>query len=307
MPNDPRLTALRRSVNVQYGLFSVAQARRAGFSRGAIEHRVRTGAWVLVAPKVLRAVPGSDVSPAQRTWAAVLSADAVAARRSAAALYELGPFPRAPEVMVRRERRNLDRAVLLSTRSLPQHDIVEVRGIPSVTPARAVIDCCSVLPPQDCAQLVTKAIVRRLVAPSALAERARELQNSRRPGAARVQRIVASLHGDLRDARNEWEARVLELCDRYGLARPVPNLRVMLATGPRFLDAGWPTAMVGSEFDGYWEHLVSRKRFDDDRVRRNELTDLGWTIYGLTSTMLRDDPDRAFAPIARALRRAEAA
>jgi hypothetical protein len=304
---DPRLAKLRSSLNLQYGLFSIAQAREAGFHSEAIHARIDRGDWVLVAPKVLRAAPGSILTSAQRTWAAVLSADAVASRRSAAALYGLISFPRSPEIMVKRSRRNLDRAVLMSTRSLPDSDLVIARGIPSATPSRAVIDCCSVLGARDRTQLVTKAIVRRLVDPDLLVQRAEELRNARRPGAARVITIVAALNDSLRDVRNDWEALVLELSDRFGLPRPVANFRVDLPTGPRFIDAAWPGCLVGGEFDGYWEHLTSRKRFDDDRVRRNELTDAGWKVYGLTSTMLRDDPRGAFGPIVRAVRAAAAA
>jgi hypothetical protein len=304
---DARLAKLRAAMNLQYGLFSVAQARCAGFNSDAIHSRVDRGDWAFVAPKVLQAAPGSILTSAQRTWAAVLSADAVAARRSGCALYTLIPFPRVPEVMVERSRRNLERAAVLSTRSLPHSDVVVARGIPAVTPTRAVIDCCSVLGARERTQLVTKAIVRRLVDPDLLVQRAAELRNARRPGATRVITIVASLNDSLRDARNEWEGLVLEWSDRLGLPRPVSNFRVDLPTGPRFIDAAWPGCLVGGEFDGYWEHLTSRKRFDDDRVRRNELTDAGWKIYNLTSTMLRDDPRGAFGPIVRAVRAVDAA
>ena len=70
------------------------------------------------------------------TWedellAAVLSSGAIAARRSAAALFGLLTPPKTPELLVARGRRNLDRASIHSTLDLPESDITTGRPYPN--------------------------------------------------------------------------------------------------------------------------------------------------------------------------------
>ena len=57
---------------------------------------------------------------------------------------------------------------------------------------------------------------------------------------------------------------------------------------------------VAVEFDGFVPHST-RRVFDDDRVRQNDLVDDDWLLFRLTKTALEADARRAFDPIARAL------
>jgi hypothetical protein len=75
---------------------------------------VATGAWYEAAPRVYRSAIASRPTWLDDLAAVVLSCDGIAARRSAAALYDLLPAPRASEILVVRGKRNLDRTIVHS-------------------------------------------------------------------------------------------------------------------------------------------------------------------------------------------------
>ena len=298
---DPKSAArITRIARCQRTLFTQAQALSAGFDHSTIRRWVDVGIWEEPAPRVFR------YSTSEPTWeeellAAVLSSNAVAARRSAAALFKLLSPPRTPELLVVRGRRNLDRAIVHSTIELPSSDLTQVGPIPTTAPSRTIVDVAAALRQPEVEQVVDRALLKRLCTPTRLERRARELVAPARPGAARVLQALATVHPDLEEARNDWEARVLRASDHFGLPRPVPNLKVHVGGSRRYLDAAWETARVSLEFDGYVPHLESRRVFDDDRVRQNDLIDAGWLVFRLTSSMLEGKASRHFAQVARAV------
>jgi hypothetical protein len=184
---------------------------------------------------------------------------------------------------------------------LPE-ELTVVRGIQTTMPGRAVIDACATLPPNRCCEVVDAAVVRRLVRPQGLARRAEELNNSKRPGCAKVLHALSTQHPQLDRARNEWEALAIRLAREHGLPEPIPNLAVIAGGQRRVLDLAWPYVKVLFEFDGYQPHTV-RAVFDDDRVRQNALVADGWLVFRATASTLRRDPRAVFAPIAAAIHR----
>ncbi len=242
------------------------------------------------------------------TWidelaALVLSCDGIAARRSAAALYDLLPAPKRQEILVVRTKRNIERATVHSTKDLPVSEVVTANGIRATSPVRTVIDTAGDLHASSVDALVDHAVVKRLVTPAALSRRAEELRSPARPGAARVLRAIASSHPELGRARNEWEALMLRFARQFDLPDAIPNFPVMVGGERRVLDLAWVPVLVCAEFDGYLPHLRTRRVFDDDRARQNDLIDAGWKVFRITATMLNDDPRAAFAPIVRAVTR----
>ena len=150
--------------------------------------------------------------------------------------------------------------------------------------------------------LVDTAIVRRLVTPRRLAERATALWAPRRRGCAVVLRLLGDAHPELWRARNLWEARVLRVLRRARVRDPIPNHAVVVDGQRRVIDFAWPDEMVALEFDGFVPH-TTRRVFDDDRVRQNLLVDAGWRIYRLTAAMIRRQPQQSNAPVVRAVAR----
>ena len=176
-----------------------------------------------------------------------------------------------------------------------------VDGIRATSPVRTVIDTAGDLRLDAVNDFVDDAVVRALVRPAVLERRARELVAPARPGAARVLNALASSHPELDRARSRWEARLLRATGDFGLPQPRSNFPVMVGGRLRILDLAWELARVCAEFDGYLPHLRTRRVFDDDRVRQNELLDAGWLVFRVTSTMLERRPRQTFEPIARAI------
>ena len=282
-------------------LFTVVEARRAGFSAHAVRQQIRRGRWTAIAPGVLCATPVGPISEYERLVALVLASNGWACRTSTLALFELIGYPHQHHVVVERGRRNLDRLVVHSSRDLPESDLTVEAGVRTTTLERGLIDSAHTFSYRDATRLVTKAVVRRLVDHQALAIRADELRNSRRPGAAKVLTILGTLHPNIVAARNEWEALVVDVARRRGMPRCELNYRVETQNGPRFVDVAWPSVQRGIEYDGYWEHLTSRHRFEDDRWRDMDLRAAGWRLQRCNASMLRQDPSRIFGPIEDAL------
>jgi very-short-patch-repair endonuclease len=297
---DERVTRLRKHARRQHGVFTLAQALSTGHSRPTVRRRLDAGAWQELAPRVYRAALAADADWRALTMARALSIGGVACRRSALALYGLSSPPDHPEVLVSRGRRTAARVPQPSTDQLPDGDVTTVDGIPATTPVRTLIDMAGRMPLSVFEDVFDTAIVQRLVKVDRLGARARELWAPRRNGCAIVLALLDARDPDLRRARNLWEARVLRVVRELGLSDPRVNYRVQVGGKRRYLDLAWPEAKVAVEFDGFVPHST-RRVFDDDRSRQNDLVADGWTVFRITKTMLDVDPTVTFGPVAFAV------
>lgn len=292
---------LARVAGQQHGVFTLAQAVEAGYRYDAAPRQREAGAWHELQHRVYRLSAGGPLTWRARLMALVLATGGAARGRSAAALFGLhepGPL----EVVVAHSARSARtrRPEVKATRDLPPGDLVVVDNIPSMSPARTLIDLAAHLPAGRLEDLLDDALVRGLVRRERLARRAQALSTPGRRGPALVLSLLDVRHPDVERARNRVEALVLRLCRRYGLPDPVPNYRLRVGGRWRKIDAAWPEKKVALEFDGFVPH--SRRRvFDDDRRRQNDLVDAGWKPFRLTKTALDRDPEAAFAPVVRAV------
>ena len=92
---------------------------------------------------------------------------------------------------------------------------------------------------------------------------------------------------------------MLRAIRKHGLPEPIVNHRVRIGGKVRYLDLAWPESKVAVEFDGFVPHST-RRVFDDDRARQNDLVADGWTVFRVTAVMLRD-PAATFGPIEAAI------
>jgi very-short-patch-repair endonuclease len=291
---------LSAHARAQHGVFTLQQALTSGFSRATVRRRIELRQWEELAPRVYRTALAGRADWRTRTLAVALSTGGVACRRSALALYGLWSPPPDPEVLVARRARTATRSPQRSSDSLPPCDVTSVDGIPTTTPIRTLIDMGGRLPLSMFEDVLDTAIVQRIVRVEPLEARSRELWAPRRNGCAIVLGLLEQRHPDVRRARNVWEARVLRIVRDLGLASPRVNHRVEVGGKRRYLDLAWPDAKVAVEFDGFVPHST-RRVFDDDRARQNDLVAAGWTVFRITKTMLDVDPVATFAPIAASL------
>jgi hypothetical protein len=232
--------------------------------------------------------------------ALTLSSGGVASHASAAALYALVEPPAQHEITVTRAARSASTVSAHSSMSLAPVDVASVDGIRATAPARTVIDLAGTMLREQFEDVLDLAIVTRVVTPARLRVRAAELWAPRRRGCAIVLELLDQRDPELSKARNLWEARVLRMVRAAGLPRPECNHRVHVGGRDRYLDLAWPVEKVAVEFDGFVPHST-RRVFDDDRVRQNDLVDDDWLLFRLTKTALEAGANRAFDPIARAL------
>jgi very-short-patch-repair endonuclease len=280
-------------------VFTLAQALSAPLSRPTVRRRLEAGTWEELAPRIYRVAIGTPPDWRTVTMAYALSVDGVACRRSALALSGLLAPPQRPEVLVVRNRRLATRAPAPSTDTLHEVDLTVVDGIPATTVARALVDVAGLIPRGRFEDLLDTAIVQRFTTVARLRDRAEALWAPRRNGCAIVLELLDERDPGLRDARNVWEAKVLRVVKNLGLPPPHVNYRLRLGGRVRYVDLAWPEVKVAVEFDGFVPHST-RRVFDDDRARQNDLVADGWTVFRVTATMLRD-PERAFAPISAAI------
>jgi very-short-patch-repair endonuclease len=85
-----------------------------------------------------------------------------------------------------------------------------------------------------------------------------------------------------------------------GLPAPRVNYRVRVGGSTRYIDLAWPEKKVAVELDGFVPHS-SRRVFDDDRVRQNDLVQAGWEVYRITWKAFAHDPAHAFRHVIAAL------
>jgi len=288
---------LRAVARRQQGVFSLKQAVELGFPRSTIADFLERHLWEEVIRRVYRSAAARPVDWRQLTMATTLISSGVAAGCSAGALFQLVDAPALPEVIASRPPRQSLSAIVRTTAELPPCDRTTVDGIPSTSPIRTLIDLGGQLPRSSYEDVLDTAIVRGLVRASRLEARAQELWAPRRNGCAVVLDLLARRHPDLGRAANIWEARVLRLVRQLGLPDPKINHRVRVGGRVRYLDLAWPDVKVAVEFDGFVPHST-RRVFDDDRARQNDLVADGWTVFRVTKTMLDTDPAGTFGPIA---------
>jgi very-short-patch-repair endonuclease/predicted transcriptional regulator of viral defense system len=272
---DQRIAALADRF---HGVLDVEQLRGVGASRTQIGKRVRSRRLVPLYRGVY-AVGHRQLTNSGRWLAAVraLGDGAVLSHLQAAALWHLqarhgGWIHVTVPKGGRAKRRGL---IVHRTLDLPPEHVTVREGIPVTTPARTLADLAGMLDAAALARALEEAEKQKLLdVPSLLAACAG------RPGAAQIRKLVES---ELPHTRSDLEAAFRELCDRYGLPRPVTNAQVHGYE----VDAYWPKHGLVVELDS-WRHHGTRAAFERDRTRDAELLARGistarFTYHQVTS------------------------
>lgn len=269
----------------QHGLIALDQALGAGLGAGQIRHRVRSGEWVVVRPRVY-AVAGAPPTWAQAMAAATLSLQPYAwlSHGTAGALWGFaGGGLEGIDVLVDSARR-VKMAGVRSHRSgaLFSADLTTHLRIPVTSPERTLVDLSATVPPPALGRLLDDGLRRRLVRLERLRSCVGRLGKSpgRRPSVIQ-DLLVARLPGyDPGDS--DLETRVLRALVAAGLPVLVQQYRVRIRGQTYKLDLADPPSRLAVELDG-WEFHHTRSAFDDDRARANALVAHGWTLLRFTS------------------------
>jgi very-short-patch-repair endonuclease len=253
----------------QHGVVTTAQLQAAGLSWGGIKRRAAAGRLHRIHRRVY-AVGHPHLSNEGEWLAAVLALGdgAVLSHRSAAALWGIARPTEVIDVTVsgtagRAERRGIN---VHRSRTPLSSDCTRRTGIPVTKPSRTLED------------------LRRVASDKEFAAAVREAEFLRLP-------IGDRFAPD--QTRSELEARLLRICRRHRLPKPMVNARV----GRFTVDFLWSQQRLIVEVDG-WESHRTRSAFESDRARDARLKILGFEVVRFTWRQIAHDSAR----VARTIR-----
>lgn len=236
-----------------------AQLLDLGFTRHAIEHRVRTGRLHRLRRGVY-AVGSPEVTREGRWIAAVLSCGdgALLSHASAAALWGIEDREGTISVSLPSHRQLRRNDLLVHRANLADEDRRTKLGIPVTSPARTLLDLASTLPRRRLERAVNEADVLDLVTPGRL-----EAYVAARPGVPGAPALRQLLDPQtFRLTRSDLERVFLALCRRAGL--PVPQTRAIVNGFE--VDFHWPDLALVVETDGGRYHRTQAQQ-TRDRIR----------------------------------------
>lgn len=285
------------------GVVSTSDLSECGFSTGAVRRRILEGSWHRVGGAVVLAPERS--SPAQ--WS----------DRALSWILRLTFGPQAlisGALAMRRERWHLPcdvRAVVLSSKPRAHLSgvIVLRRPEPDECPAgedlrfvsarEALVDCLTVLPAAEGANLLDAALQKRYVRPNTVAQDlSARLGRGRRNAAGLRDLLARALSG----SRSEAEHRMSRLLRRSGVGPWVPNYPLRDADGRVVaeIDFAHVGLRIAVEVDGRAFHS-DRTSFERDRWRQNALIVGGWLVLRFTWEQITTRPDEVVATIRAAI------
>jgi very-short-patch-repair endonuclease len=281
----------------QHGVITRKQLLELGFSRQAIEHRLRSGRLHSVRTGVY-AVGRAELSDYGRWMAALLACGdgAVLSHSSAAALWRIGfeqrnvielsspsPFQR------RRSGLRIHRRPSLQSR-----DITREYGIPVTTPVQTLIDMSLRLDRTGVERMINEADKYNLAHPPGI-RRALEVRAGE-PGVATLRHILD--RRTFRLTKEELERRFLPLTREAGLPTPLTGQFV----NEFEVDFFWPDLGLVVETDGLRYHRTPAEQARD-RLRDQAHTAAGLTPLRFTHEQVRYEPEHVLTILTATARR----
>lgn len=287
----------------QSGLFTTGQWRQLGGSEAQLRAQTGAGRWRALNELVMCTHNG-PLTVDQRDWAAILSAQGIAALTTFSGLRRFGVRgfdTTAVHLLVRRGAkvlpiRDVEVRVHESRRFAPG-DLLD-RQPPVMSLERCAIDAAAWAPDVRTAfRIVIAPVQQRLTSATRLLE-VLDVQGRIRF----VRQLRAFLNDVSGGAQALSEVEFLRWCRRHGFPRPDLQVRVDAAGRRRFLDAQF-TGPDGHdlwvEIDG-GVHLLLSTRWEDTLKDNDAVIDGRSAIRFMSSAIYADDP-RAVAQLRRAL------
>jgi very-short-patch-repair endonuclease len=280
----------------QHGVVARRQLLDAGLTGRQVKLRLRSGRLHEVHRGVY--LVGHTVSTAHgRDMAALLACGegAVLSHRSAAAIWDLLPYPAsAPAwVTVPPERSAARPGIRIHRAAVPRADLRRRERIPLTSPPRTILDLAAQLGLEDLERLVAEAEYRRLASVGELLDQLE--RNPSKRGSAGL-RLVLGLPGGPSRTRSPAERRMLRLLRKAGLTGYELNRRIHGFE----VDVLWPELNFAVEIDGYQAHS-GRLAFERDRLKVATLKAHGLDVMPVTPRQLREDPGGVVARLLAAL------
>jgi very-short-patch-repair endonuclease len=281
----------------QWGVVSRRQLFDAGLSATEIRNRVRGGHLLPLHPGVY-AVGHARLRTEGYWLAAVLAVGpgAVLSHRDAAGLHGLRPTNHArTDVTTTADRQSSERIQVHRTRSLDAQDITTVRGIPTTTVARTLVDLAYTVPHDHLTKAIREAERHRTFDLRAVHAALARTRGRRGRGHRGLREAIAECAAfEHHHTRSPLEDAFLRVLRDNGLSQPATNAYVEGFE----VDASWRTQRIAVELDGWTDHRT-RRAFEADRARDAVLMAAGWRVIRVTYRQLKERPDAVISTLRR--------
>ena len=289
-----RWCAVTATATGQHGLISTPQLRAIGVPPGAVKTARRSGLLTLERSMVY-AVAGVPTSEWRPLMAACLAGGpfTAASHLSAGWLHQsLFIAPGAIEVTVYGDwRQKLDGVRSHRSVFLDDADRAVVRGIPTTSPARTLMDLAASASAWLLPKLFDDFRRRHLCTPEEVMACVERIGGRGRAGTAYLRVLAQERIDGHHPGDNDWEVKTARALTDAGF-RPVHQHHVIVGNRVLIVDLALPEYKVGVEFKG-WDPRSVRTGFDHDAERDLLLEGVGWHILTATSRTKHCDLIRA--------------
>lgn len=168
-------------------------------------------------------------------------------------------------------------------------------GLPTVSPARAVVEIAGTVTPRELERGLDDALHSNIVRLAQVRETLMRIGRHRK-GAAVLDALLAEREGGSGLSRSDGEIALSEALVASGLPRPERNARLH----DYEVDFFWRELRVIVEVDSYRFHL-GKASFDSDRAKDAALEARGFTVLRFTAKQIAEEPVAVIARIAAVL------
>jgi hypothetical protein len=292
LPRGQEVAALARR---QYGVVSIRQLRRLGYSHSSVRRAVVSGRLHRVHHGVF-AVGHTNLSLNGRCLAAVLASGPRALLSHYSAGWLLGLISTRPvpvHVTTPLPRKRRDAVRIHHSRTLIETDRALEQGIPVTAVSRTALDLATVLRFRNLRKLLRRSEELRVFDLDDF--RSVLARNRGHRGRVSLDRALA-LYEPPRFTRSELEREFLAWVDRAGLG---PTVTAFNVAGHE-LDVYWPELRFAVELDVYATH-GAHEPFEEDRLRDEDLKLAGVELTRVTGRRFEREPRKVIDRVARLL------
>jgi len=276
----------------QLGVFARFQLLALGVDDGLIRRRLRSGAWVRLAPGVY-GLPGHSDIWARRLWVVYLAAGeaAVVSHQAAAASFHLRQFPQGllTVTVPHPQHQRVAGAVVHQSRVLRRHHWINLYGRRTTTLARTLFDLAAEVSYRDLDLAYEDAILTEHLTHAQMTRTFLELMHPGRRGMTKLGSILDERGPGFVAAASELERMLFTTCARVGLTpvRQYPHPGRELVPG--CVDGAFVEAKLIIEADGRrWHNRVQAQRHD--RARDKSAGRAGWHTMRFGHEELTETP-----------------
>lgn len=273
----------------QGGVVTREQALLAGMSASAIDWRVATSAWEVVARGRYRTFPMETKVDLLRSAVATLHT-AVASHCSAGEMHELPMFSSdVVSVSVHSSTTHRFPGVrTFRTRDLEERHVMTMHGLPVTCLERTVVDLASQLTSAHLGSIVDDLVASDRTQWSAISEMTRVIARRGKPGIGRMRELLLDRLGPDR-SMSRLESAGAALLESMGLSGFVVEYPIPWNPTHRF-DVAFPEAKLAIEWDSRRWHMQANA-FERDRKRDRDAVSNGWNVIRFTWEDVHRNPE----------------